>query len=136
MKSEVLDAIGEVDLRRAAMVNAALAANDRAKFLFSLLQMAVSRAAHPDQAAADLRRERVACGIDDASLDAVVPGARALGERVLIPDGRAVLARLGVRSRSWRPRSRAAPSTHGWRPCWWRCRRPRTIWSRPPPSRR
>ena len=94
MKSEVLDAIGEVDLRRAAMVNAALAANDRAKFLFSLLQMAVSRAAHPDQAAADLRRERVACGIDDASLDAVVPGARALGERVLIPDGRAVLARL------------------------------------------
>ena len=94
MKSDVLDAIGEVDLRRASAVNAALAANDRAKFLFSLLQMAVSRAAHPDQAAADLRRERVACGIDDASLDAVVAGARAHGALVLIPDGRGVLARL------------------------------------------
>ena len=94
MKSDVLDAIGEVDLRRASMVNAALAANDRAKFLFSLLQMAVSRAAHPDQAAADLRRERLACGIEDASLDAVVPGARAHGDQVSIPDARGVLARL------------------------------------------
>jgi uncharacterized protein Yka (UPF0111/DUF47 family) len=94
VKSDVLDAIGEVDLRRASAVNAALAANDRAKFLFSLLQMAVSRAAHPDQAAADLRRERVACGIEDASLDAVVPGARAHGDQVSIPDARGVLARL------------------------------------------
>ena len=94
MKSEVLDAIGESDLRLGAAVNAALAANDRAKFLFSLLQMAVSRAAYPDQPAADLRRERLACGIDDAALDEVVPGARAHGALVLIPNARDVLARL------------------------------------------
>jgi len=94
VKSDVLDAIGEADLRRASAVNAALAANDRAKFLFSLLQMAVSRAAHPDQAAADLRRERLACGIEDASLDSVVPGARAHGALVLIPNAREVLAGL------------------------------------------
>jgi uncharacterized protein Yka (UPF0111/DUF47 family) len=94
VKSDILDAIGEGDLRLASAVNAALAANDRAKFLFSLLQMAVSRAAHPDQAAADLRRERMACGIDDASLDEVVPGARAHGDLVLIPNAHAVLERL------------------------------------------
>ena len=94
MKTGVLDAIGEGDLRRAAAVNAALAANDRAKFLFSLLQMAASRAAHPDQPAADLRRERLACGIDDGSLDDVVPGARAQGAWVMIPHAQAVLARL------------------------------------------
>jgi uncharacterized protein Yka (UPF0111/DUF47 family) len=94
MKSGVLDAIGEADLRRAADVNAALAANDRAKFLFSLLQMAVSRAAHPDQPAPDLRRERLACGIDDASLDGAVTGARAQGALVMIPQARGVLTRL------------------------------------------
>lgn len=94
MKSGVLEAIGEGGLRRAAAVNAALAANDRAKFLFSLLQMAVSRAAHPDQPAPDLRRERRACGIDDASLDALVPAARAHGGQVLIPGAGSVLERL------------------------------------------
>ena len=94
MKSGVLDAIGESDLQRATAVNAALAANDRAKFLFSLLQMAASHAAHPDRPAADLRRERLASGIDDAALDEVVPGARAQADHVMIPHARAVLARL------------------------------------------
>ncbi len=94
MKTGILEAIGEADLRRAAAVNAALAANDRAKFLFSLLQMAASRAAHPDQPAADLRRERLACGLGDESLDEVVPGARAHGAWVMIPHAPAVLARL------------------------------------------
>jgi uncharacterized protein Yka (UPF0111/DUF47 family) len=95
VKSNVLEAIGEVDLSRAAAVNAALGANDRAKFLFTLLQMAVSRARHPDQPSADLKRERLAAGIDDSSLDEVVPGARAHGGQVMIPDARAVLDRLG-----------------------------------------
>jgi uncharacterized protein Yka (UPF0111/DUF47 family) len=94
VKSGVLEAIGEADLRREAAVNAALAANDRAKFLFTLLQMAVSRAAHPDQPAADLRRERLACGIEDAALDEVVAGVRAQEGQVTIPNARAVLARL------------------------------------------
>ncbi len=94
MKTGVLDAIGESDLRRASAVNAALAANERAKFLFSLLQMAVSRAAYPDHPAADLRRERIACGIEDAALDRVVAGSRMHGDLVMIPDARGLFARL------------------------------------------
>jgi len=94
VKTGVLDAIGEADLHRASAVNAALAANERAKFLFSLLQMAVSRAAYPDHPAADLRRERIACGIEDAALDTVVAGARAHGDQVMIPAAREVFARL------------------------------------------
>ncbi|CAH2599000.1 DUF47 family protein [Rhodovastum atsumiense] len=99
MKTDVLDVIGETGLQHAAAVNAALAANDRVKFLFSLLQMALSHAAHPDQPAAGLRRERLAAGVEDASLDAVVAGARRAGPRVAIPSARAVLARVAAEMR-------------------------------------
>lgn len=95
MKSGVLEVIGEGGLQRAAAVNAALAANDRVKFLFSLLQMAAARAAHPDQPAPDMRRERHACGIDDAALDTIVPMARMQDGRVLIPGVAGVLERIG-----------------------------------------
>jgi len=48
MKSEILAAIGETELQPAARLNAALAANDRVKYAFSLLQMAVAHAEHPN----------------------------------------------------------------------------------------
>jgi hypothetical protein len=44
MKSQTLAAIGEHGLQPAAPLNAALAANDRLKYAFSLLQMAMSHA--------------------------------------------------------------------------------------------
>jgi uncharacterized protein Yka (UPF0111/DUF47 family) len=85
MKTEVLSAIGEDELRRPAAVNAALAANDRVKYAFSLLQMALAHADAPDQPAATLKRERIACGIDDPSLDGFVAAARRQGGRYLLP---------------------------------------------------
>jgi uncharacterized protein Yka (UPF0111/DUF47 family) len=80
MKTQILTAIGEQPSSPMASLNAALAANDRVKFRFSLLQMALSHAEHPDQPAATLREERMACGIDDAQLDSVVAGARMIGK--------------------------------------------------------
>ena len=44
MKTQILAAIGEKELQPAACLNAALAANDRVKYAFSLLQMALAHA--------------------------------------------------------------------------------------------
>jgi uncharacterized protein Yka (UPF0111/DUF47 family) len=85
MKTEVLSAIGEDELRRPAAVNAALAANDRVKYAFSLLQMAVAHADAPDQPAPTMKRERIACGIDDPALDGFVAAARRQGRRYQLP---------------------------------------------------
>ena len=41
MKSRVLEALGMTELRRASGLSDALAANDRVKYYFSLLQMAL-----------------------------------------------------------------------------------------------
>jgi len=79
MKTQILTAIGEQQLQPMSRLNAALAANDRVKFRFSLLQMALSHAEHPEQPAPTLREERMACGIDDSQLDGVVAAARMVG---------------------------------------------------------
>ncbi len=47
MKMQILAAIGEKELRPVTSLNAAIAANDRVKFGFSLLKMAPSRAWSP-----------------------------------------------------------------------------------------
>jgi hypothetical protein len=80
MKPQILAAIGETALQPTARLNAALAANDRLKYAFSLLQMALTYAEHPDQPAVTLKRERIACGIDDPALDSVVSSARMVGK--------------------------------------------------------
>ena len=49
MKAQILAAIGETELQPASALNAALAANDRLKYVFSLLQMALAYAEHPGQ---------------------------------------------------------------------------------------
>ena len=94
VKTAVLEAIGEVALQRGAQVNAALAANDRVKYLLTLLQTALSQADHPEQAPVSLTRERVACGIVDASLDDIVVTARRQGERYRLSGCAQVLARI------------------------------------------
>jgi uncharacterized protein Yka (UPF0111/DUF47 family) len=91
MKTEVLAAIGEADLRRPAAVNAALAANDRVKYRFALLQMAAAHADDPGQAVADLKQERMACGITDRSLDGLAETARRDGSCYQIPGVRNLL---------------------------------------------
>jgi uncharacterized protein Yka (UPF0111/DUF47 family) len=96
MKTEVLAAIGEDGLRRPAAVNAALAANDRIKFAFTLLQAALAHADHPEQPADNLRRERIACGIDDLDLDGLIAATRRQGSRYLVPGVPRLLARIGA----------------------------------------
>jgi uncharacterized protein Yka (UPF0111/DUF47 family) len=75
-KSRIVDELGEQDLLLPTQVNEALAANDRAKYLMSLLQLAREHADNPEVPTSDLRQERVACGVTDSELDSVVAGSR------------------------------------------------------------
>jgi uncharacterized protein Yka (UPF0111/DUF47 family) len=99
MKTQILAAIGETVLQPAARLNEALAANDRIKYFFSLLQLALSYAEHPNQPAGTLKRERVACGIDDPDLDTVVAGARTSGKSCRIPGATQILAQIAADAR-------------------------------------
>ncbi len=94
MKTQILAAIGESELQPAARLNAALAANDRLKYAFSLLQMALVHAEHPEQAAPSLKRERIACGIDDPDLDGAAAGARMAGRACSVPGAARILQRI------------------------------------------
>jgi len=94
MKAEILAKIGEKGLQPAAALNAALAANDRVKFLFSLLQFALAHAKTPERTAPSLRRERIACGIDALDLDNAAAGARMVGASCLVPGLAGILVRL------------------------------------------
>jgi len=85
-KSRMLSELGEQDLLLPALVNLALAANDRAKYRFTLLQSARRHAAEPDAPVADLRRERLESGVEDATLDRTVGASRTVpGDRLEIP---------------------------------------------------
>jgi uncharacterized protein Yka (UPF0111/DUF47 family) len=94
MKMQILAAIGEKELHPLTSLNAALAANDRVKFAFSLLQMALSHAEHPDQPPATLKQERIACGIDDPELDRAVIGARMVGKVCHVAGAARIVARI------------------------------------------
>ena len=109
MKTKILEAIGETELQQAAAVNAALAANDRIKYYFSLLQMALSHAERPDQGVDDLRRERLASGVQDALFDKVVAEARLQGGRIKLPECRRLLARVAEELRTMAAPVLAAP---------------------------
>jgi hypothetical protein len=89
MKTEILAAIGETVLQPAACLNAALAANDRIKYAFSLLQLALSYAEHP---AATMKRERIACGINHPDLDTAVAGARMNGKMCCVPGAARIMS--------------------------------------------
>ena len=94
MKTQILAAIGETVLQPAARLNAALAANDRIKYAFSLLQLALSYADHPEQAAATMKQERIACGINDPDLDTAVAGARMNGKLCHVPGAARIMSRI------------------------------------------
>ncbi|HTA44519.1 MAG TPA: hypothetical protein VK789_18860 [Bryobacteraceae bacterium] len=85
MKTQILAALGEAELGLAAQVSAALAANDRAKYYFALLQMAMARADHPELPSSNLRQERLACGIEAPELDDVVGSTRREGACYRMP---------------------------------------------------
>ena len=71
-KAQIIAALGERPLLLPFLLNEALAANERAKYRLTLLQSAQSHAQFPEADFSDLRRERLACGVQDASLDEVV----------------------------------------------------------------
>jgi uncharacterized protein Yka (UPF0111/DUF47 family) len=96
MKTEVLAAIGEAGLRRPAAVNAALAANDRVKYVLALLQTAAAHADDPNRPVAALRHERVACGIADRTLDSLAETARRLDGSYQIPGAARLLERIAA----------------------------------------
>ena len=82
LKTEIVSELGESPLLLPAYVERALQANNRIKYLFTLLQEARRYADNPEDGAGDLRAERDAADIDDASLDSVVPGSRRTTEGV------------------------------------------------------
>ncbi|MBO0726490.1 MAG: hypothetical protein J2P52_12875, partial [Blastocatellia bacterium] len=80
LKTKIIEALGETNLILPTLVNRALAANDRVKYLFTLLQMAKSRADFPDAEFTDLSQERLASGLEDASFDSVIANSRKLAD--------------------------------------------------------
>jgi hypothetical protein len=81
-KQQIIQELGESELLFPSLVNAALAANERVKYCFTLLQTAKGHAVHPGGEHPNLRRERESAGVDDPLFDTVVAGAR------LAEDGR------------------------------------------------
>jgi uncharacterized protein Yka (UPF0111/DUF47 family) len=120
-KSQIVDELGEQELLLPSLVNEALAANDQAKYLMTLLQAARDHADHPDVAGPNLDQERLACGLDDCTLDGVIersrhedagmyriPGARGIHDR-LAAAVRRMLLPLQRRATSPADGSPAAP---------------------------
>ena len=94
-KDRIIDTLGESELLLPEAINHGLAANDRAKYWMSLLQMAKARADHPEEAFSDLRRDREAAGVGEVRFDRVVREA-ALAKRGLyrIPEAREIGTQL------------------------------------------
>ena len=103
-KDTIIEALGERQLLVPGMVAAALSANDRVKYLLTLLQTARS-AAEGTAGIASLREERLASGVDEAGLDRVVGDSvrRADGSYLIPGAGETRVARSARSGRCWRP---------------------------------
>ena len=86
-KQDVVSELGERVLLLPSLVNRGLEANDRAKYLLTLLQAARSHADEPAGPFSSLRDERLAAGIADEELGAVVGRSRRAGEDVYVIPG-------------------------------------------------
>jgi uncharacterized protein Yka (UPF0111/DUF47 family) len=75
-KRTIIEELGEDGLLLPVLINRALAANDRIKYFFSLLQTAQERADHPERALPTMRVERETAGIENENYDAVVEGTK------------------------------------------------------------
>jgi hypothetical protein len=94
-KSRIVEVLGEEGLRLPALLNEALAANDRAKYLFTVLQVAQGHADRPGSAAPELRAEREAAGLVAAGFDEVAANATKIGAgRYFMPGVDRLCARL------------------------------------------
>jgi len=92
MPKEIVAALGEGELLLPDLVRDALSANDRVKYVLSLMQSARA-AADGDPDASDLREERLSSGVTDASLDRVVAASeRSADGRYQIPGAQTLAA--------------------------------------------
>ncbi len=95
VKARIVEALGEDRLLLPALIEAALAANERAKYLLALLQNARLQADQPTARVSELRRERLAAAIADSELDRVVAGTQKVdADRYRIPGLASLLTRL------------------------------------------
>jgi hypothetical protein len=89
-KPRIVDDIGAGALLLPDVLGRALAANDRVKYLFALLQLAEQHADHPELALPSLREDREAARLTDVDLDAVIAGARREGPLLRLPHARRI----------------------------------------------
>jgi len=87
VKQDVAEELGEEALLLPSLVNRALEANDRAKYLLTLLQAAQAHAREPERPFSSLRDERLAAGISDETLDEVVGLSRPAEQDILVIPG-------------------------------------------------
>jgi len=85
-KPGIVGEIGEQALLVPEAVNRAFAARERAGYCVALLEAAERHARDPGAPAPDLRARREGAGLDDPTLDDVVPGSRALDEGLQVPE--------------------------------------------------
>ncbi len=93
-KTSIIGELGEPSLLLPQRLQQALAANDRVKFCFTLLQAAESHANHPQEPPLDLTAERSAVQLPAGELDAAVAESRR------DPDGAICVSGAG-RLRQW-----------------------------------
>jgi uncharacterized protein Yka (UPF0111/DUF47 family) len=95
MKTQIVEALGETALALPGLIATALHANDRAKYYMSLLQACRDRTTTSGVPPADLHADREACGEDDALLDEVVAGSRAMPDGAMfVPHARQIIERV------------------------------------------
>jgi uncharacterized protein Yka (UPF0111/DUF47 family) len=91
-KARILSTLNEQALLLPSLVNMALAANDRVKYRFTLLQSAQSHAERPDAPLSSLRAERLAAGVQDSRLDEVIGSSLKVGAgRYRIPEAAGIV---------------------------------------------
>src|ERR1017187_591953 len=79
------------------LVQSGLAANDRVKYFFTLLQLAKEQCEQHAANPPDLQREREASGVPDTDLDGVIAASRGLPRvRCRIPAAPLVVGRIGT----------------------------------------
>ena len=76
LKREIVSELGEAEFLLPDQIARALIANDQVKYYFALLQTARQNADRPRVPTPDLKAERLACQLSDASLDDVVAGTK------------------------------------------------------------
>ncbi len=114
-KDRIIATLGESELLLPDLMSRALSANDRVKYLLTLLQSARS-AADGDADASDLREERLASEVADSSLDRVVHGSLRRDDGSYAIPGVAALAHAALERGGDHARAAARSRRGGIRP--------------------